>query len=426
MATKDALTSLGVQDKANLLKKSAKTLPANASDKGFSAEQIIKSMYEPSLTNFLYMQRLITELGGIFDSLDTELGEKVDKVTGKSLISDTEITRLGGMETGAQVNVIESIKVNNVALEITGKAVNIDLSSYYTKTEIDSALGNKLDKASNTTKFDLVCFDTGGKILDSGIHRSDVIVKDIAQELESNKTFGANQYNQSYWLFFSNGLTNLASLYLDEYGKFRIYGPSIVFDGSVEPGGSSYTLGTQSAPFYNAFILKLNPNSNGYGLTLPSTASFAADVTLATANDIQDVRAVAEGKCKSYTISTADNASFNTQNASVSGVTSIKDISGNTIQLSSLKNGDVVIVVETDIPDRWFSVSDSKFYILETAKVDLTPYVQKSRTIAGLALTGDITKAAMQAALDMDYSLSSAELEDIFTDPVEEEEEENE
>ena len=89
---------------------------------------------------------------------------------------------------------------------------------------------------------------------------------------------------------------------------------------------------------------------------------------------IADVRAVAEGKTKSYTISTEDNASFNSQNASLSGVTSIKDISGNVIQVSSLKNGDVVLVVEIDVPDRWYSSADGKFYILETAKVDLSPY----------------------------------------------------
>ena len=44
--------------------------------------------------------------------------------------------------TTAQVNVIESVKVNNTALTITNKAVNIDLSSYATKTGSE-ALTNK-------------------------------------------------------------------------------------------------------------------------------------------------------------------------------------------------------------------------------------------------------------------------------------------
>lgn len=100
---------------------------------------------------------------------------------------------------------------------------------------------------------------------------------------------------------------------------------------------------------------------------------------------ISDVRSVAEGKCKSYTISVNDNAAFNTQDSSISGVSSITDISGNIIQLSSLKNGDVVLIIETDKPDRWYSASDSKFYVLETAKVDLSNYYNKAQVDEAIA-----------------------------------------
>ena len=65
---------------------------------------------------------------------------------------------------------------------------------------------------------------------------------------------------------------------------------------------------------------------------------------------LANVRAVAEGKCKSYTIALSNNASFNTQDASISGVSSIVDISGNTIAISSLSQGDVILVVDVDVP----------------------------------------------------------------------------
>lgn len=100
---------------------------------------------------------------------------------------------------------------------------------------------------------------------------------------------------------------------------------------------------------------------------------------------INNVREVAEGKCKSYTISVNDNASFNTQDSSISEVLSITDISGNTIQVSSLKNGDVVLVIETEVPDRWYSASDGKFYNLETAKVDLSDYYNKTQVDEAIA-----------------------------------------
>ncbi len=49
----------------------------------------------------------------------------VAKETGKRLMTDAEGTKLAGVATGAQVNVIESVKVGGVALDIAEKAVDI-------------------------------------------------------------------------------------------------------------------------------------------------------------------------------------------------------------------------------------------------------------------------------------------------------------
>lgn len=58
-------------------------------------------------------------------NLETSLGTKVDKVEGKSLVSDDEIVKLGTVEENAQVNVIETVKVDGTALEVVDKAVDI-------------------------------------------------------------------------------------------------------------------------------------------------------------------------------------------------------------------------------------------------------------------------------------------------------------
>lgn len=75
--------------------------------------------------------------------VDTALGKKVDKVTGKGLSTEDYTTdeknKLTGIATGAQVNVIEAVKVGGTALTVTDKAVNIDLSGYALKTDISSA-----------------------------------------------------------------------------------------------------------------------------------------------------------------------------------------------------------------------------------------------------------------------------------------------
>ena len=61
----------------------------------------------------------------------TELDNKVDKVSGKGLSTNdyttTEKNKLSGIATGAQANVIESIKVNGTAQTITSKAVDISV-----------------------------------------------------------------------------------------------------------------------------------------------------------------------------------------------------------------------------------------------------------------------------------------------------------
>ena len=64
----------------------------------------------------------------------TALNGKVDKVQGKDLstndYSNADKDKLTGIEAGAQVNKIETIKVNGTAQTITDKAVDIDLSGY--------------------------------------------------------------------------------------------------------------------------------------------------------------------------------------------------------------------------------------------------------------------------------------------------------
>lgn len=105
----------------------------------------------------------------------------VKQEAGKGLstndLTDELLELLGTLESGAQVNVVETVKVNNVALEVKDKAVNIlvptgalaslnkvseseldaalaalingkaDQATTYTKTETDSAIKSAVDTA---------------------------------------------------------------------------------------------------------------------------------------------------------------------------------------------------------------------------------------------------------------------------------------
>lgn len=59
------------------------------------------------------------------NGLTEALASKVDQVPGSRLMTDAEGTKLSGIEDGAQVNKIESVKVNGEALVISDKAVTI-------------------------------------------------------------------------------------------------------------------------------------------------------------------------------------------------------------------------------------------------------------------------------------------------------------
>lgn len=71
-----------------------------------------------------------------------DLNSYVQKVSGKDLSSNdytsAEKTKLAGIASSAQVNVIESVKVNGSALAVANKAVNIDLSSYAKSLDLNS------------------------------------------------------------------------------------------------------------------------------------------------------------------------------------------------------------------------------------------------------------------------------------------------
>ena len=77
----------------------------------------------------------------------------VKKVAGKGLSTEdyttAEQTKLTGVEAGAQVNVIESITINNgQPLTVTSKGVNIDLSAYALSSDISSVYKYKGSVAS--------------------------------------------------------------------------------------------------------------------------------------------------------------------------------------------------------------------------------------------------------------------------------------
>lgn len=84
--------------------------------------------------------------------VDAQLSQKVDKETGKGLSTNdydnNEKQKLANLvtkvdeitATGGEPNVIEIVQVNGSALPVSGKSVNIDLSTYAKKSDLASAV----------------------------------------------------------------------------------------------------------------------------------------------------------------------------------------------------------------------------------------------------------------------------------------------
>ena len=94
-------------------------------------------------------------------TLQGNIDKKVDKVEGKSLSTNDyttdEKTKLEGIAAGAQVNVIETVKVNGVALTPAGKAVDVTVptgalanKNEVAKTDLATALKNEIEGKVNS------------------------------------------------------------------------------------------------------------------------------------------------------------------------------------------------------------------------------------------------------------------------------------
>ena len=88
-------------------------------------------------------------------TMTEELAKKVDKVEGSRLMTNDEGTKLGGIAAGAQVNVIEKVKVNGTELTVTDKAVDVIVPTgalasldKVAEANLDDALKEKVNAAA--------------------------------------------------------------------------------------------------------------------------------------------------------------------------------------------------------------------------------------------------------------------------------------
>lgn len=145
------------------------------------------------------------------DGIYEALGGKVDKETGYSLMSEDEHTKLSGVETGAQVNVLEGVQKNGTDLTITNKKVNIVVDTTFNASSTNlvqsDAIANFVNSsiATNTAHF----IGTFNNITALNNYSGTVTNNDYAnvinQELDFATTTEMDAYNKALLTNFDYG-----------------------------------------------------------------------------------------------------------------------------------------------------------------------------------------------------------------------------
>lgn len=132
-----------------------------------------------NLTGLSYYTEKLLGLFAKKSDVNTALADKVDKETGKGLSTNdyttTEKNKLSNIASGAQVNVIESVKVNGTALSVTSKAVDVSVPTAVSQLTNDTGYITSADvpegaaASSVTPKMD----GTAARGTDNGFARGD-------------------------------------------------------------------------------------------------------------------------------------------------------------------------------------------------------------------------------------------------------------
>ncbi len=150
------LKVLTSEDRQNLLSKTAYSLPDNPSDKQFSAKQIKRKMYEGIIILFDWLRETQTSLSQVLTDLyegdiPTKLAFMAQKDSDGNVITSTYETKSNATSKYAELNarIDEIIGVDFREL-LTRDEFQEAIADYYTKLEVDSLLGEKVDKVTTS------------------------------------------------------------------------------------------------------------------------------------------------------------------------------------------------------------------------------------------------------------------------------------
>lgn len=196
--------------------------------------------------------------------LNSALANKVDKVTGKSLVDDTEITKLSaitGSNTGDETQSTIKSKLGSASASSDGYLTSTDWNNFNNKTQVNDSSNASSKDTYSINKIMSLLSNKQNKIIVSNTQPADLTIDN----------FWLNVSSVPYLLFRSNGTS------YNQVGGTSSGGSTSV---NTWVNGSTYT--TNSLVIYNAKLYQVLNNVSNSTITpdLDSTNFLALNVTV--------------------------------------------------------------------------------------------------------------------------------------------------
>lgn len=329
-----------------------------------------------------------TELDTLSDAIDG----KVDKETGKGLSSNdyttSEKTKLSGIATGAQVNVIESVYVDDEPVEVDNKAVNIEVAPKIdaVKTELQEQIDSiesdvtRIDAEVSTKAEQSTVTTLSGKVDDIGDAVTEHVTDIDNPHSVTKDQIGLGNVNNTSDL--DKPVSTAVQEELDDL--------SDAIDGKV-----SINQGTENVDKY----LRIDANGNVVCKESSGTSVAWGDITGTIANQT-DLQTALNGKVSVISgkgLSTNDYT--NSDKSIVDSVESslngkVDKVTGKQLSTNDYTNSDKSIVA--GVPDIESDVSDLK----ETVSDIQTAVNSKVDKVEGKGLSSNDYADADKSAVD--------------------------
>lgn len=240
-----------------------------------------------------------TEIAGLkisIGELNSELDKKVDIKSGYSLVSDSDITKLQGIETNAQTNIIERIIVNGEELPVTDKTVSFTVSVDNVEGVADGRVENAYIDEVDGIKYLVLTFTEAAQKEDIMVDVSEMFTEQYSSgngiSLE-NQIIGIRLgENETILAFDENGSLVIAETFKTRISEIEniLSGITDTISGHTKELTSlsetvSSNIDSISAISGETSSLKLNMNN----LKPQEVENYATAVQRATANNIGQI-----------------------------------------------------------------------------------------------------------------------------------------